>query len=158
MILMKNFNEEKGAVLRTSFSKGSFNMPAAHVLVITSYNNKWLLTKHKERGLEFPGGKAEKGESIEDAALREVREETGGEIERMTFLGEYELTLNNARYVKAVFFAEVSKLVQKESYLETDGPELVEGNILQKRFEHQYSYIMQDEVLEVFLRRRQTLL
>lgn len=153
MILMK-----KGKVLRTSFSKGSFSVPASHVLVIASYNNQWLLTRHKERGLEFPGGKAEEGETIEETALRELREETGGESDALTFLGEYEFSLKNVRYVKAVFFAEVAELVQMESYLETDGPLLVEGDILQKRFEHGYSFIMQDEVLDIFLRRRQSLI
>ncbi|WP_080844339.1 RNA deprotection pyrophosphohydrolase [Cytobacillus gottheilii] len=150
---MVHFQEEKGEVLRWSFSKGSFHQPASHVLVITIYNNQWLLTKHKERGLEFPGGKAEKGETIEEAAVREVWEETGGRIENLIFLGEYELNLNGTSYVKAVFFAELADLSVLESYLETNGPVLMEGDILQKRWESQFSFIMQDDIVEIFLKR-----
>ncbi len=37
----------------------------------------WLMVKHTKRGWELPGGKLENGELYENAALREVYEETG---------------------------------------------------------------------------------
>ena len=33
--------------------------------------DQWLLTHHLRRGLEFPGGKVELGETPEEAAVRE---------------------------------------------------------------------------------------
>jgi len=38
---------------------------------------KYLFLKHKPTSWDFPKGLIEKGESLEDAALRECREETG---------------------------------------------------------------------------------
>ena len=57
---------------------------ARHVLVVLKYKDKWLLTQHSNRGIEFPGGKAEEGETIEEAAIRETIEETGVTITNLS--------------------------------------------------------------------------
>ncbi|MDQ7862293.1 NUDIX domain-containing protein [Peribacillus frigoritolerans] len=55
--------------------------------VLSRYKGRWVLTKHRERGFEFPGGKREAGESIEETAIREVYEETGGLVGQLQFFG-----------------------------------------------------------------------
>ena len=42
-----------------------------------SPDNSWIMVLHTERGWELPGGAISEGEEIEQAALRELFEETG---------------------------------------------------------------------------------
>jgi 8-oxo-dGTP diphosphatase len=52
---------------------------AASVAVVNS-ENKILLVKNWKRGWEFPGGYVGNGESVKAAAIREVKEESGIEV------------------------------------------------------------------------------
>ena len=40
-------------------------------------DSSWVMVKHKIRGWELPGGRINKNETIEHAAIRELKEETG---------------------------------------------------------------------------------
>ena len=47
-------------------------------VIIARSNGKWVFCKHRERTtLEVPGGRREAGETIDQAAVRELKEETG---------------------------------------------------------------------------------
>lgn len=47
-------------------------------VILSRHNGKWVFCKHKERDTyECPGGRREPGETIEETANRELREETG---------------------------------------------------------------------------------
>ncbi|MDE3839988.1 nucleoside triphosphatase YtkD [Bacillus methanolicus] len=145
---MEEFRDYKGHVIQFSYKRNYFPLTSKHVFVICEYKNKWLLTNHKVRGLEFPGGKTEQGETLEQSARREVYEETGGVLKRLEFVGEYYVSDPGQPFVKTVFYGEVEKLKEKDDYLETNGPVLFDGNLLESRFEKKFSFIMKDDVVK----------
>jgi len=55
--------------------------------LVTNEKNEILLVKSPWRGWEYPGGLIEPGESFEAALKREVREESGVEVEITGFVG-----------------------------------------------------------------------
>ena len=66
-------------------------MEATHLVsvaaLVTRDDGKILLVKSPLRGWEYPGGLIEPGETFMDALHREVREESGVEIELTGFVG-----------------------------------------------------------------------
>lgn len=145
---MDTFYDENGGSVKLSFVSDSFSKQVNHVFVICRYRDQWLLTNHKIRGLEFPGGKREHGETLEETAIREVEEETGAQIKSLQFIGEYEVINKVDSFVKAIYFAEIEILMAKRDYLETNGPVLISGDLLTQRFQETYSFIMKDKVVE----------
>jgi len=145
---MEVFYDLNGNKVTLSFDKNPFNINPKHVFVITRYKNSWLLTNHKKRGLEFPGGKVENNESLEMAAKREVFEETGGVIEDLTYIGQYMVEDRDNPFVKAIFYAEVKEIRQKKNYLETKGPVLVHSSLQSEELDETYSFMMRDEVVQ----------
>ncbi|SDZ41247.1 mutator mutT protein [Evansella caseinilytica] len=55
--------------------------------VILNEEAQILLKKDPKRGWELPGGHVEQGETIKAAVIREVKEETGIDIEVIKFCG-----------------------------------------------------------------------
>ncbi|MCA1032471.1 nucleoside triphosphatase YtkD [Bacillus timonensis] len=130
-----------------SFSKNPFSNKPKHVWVICRYGENWLLTNHKDRGLEFPGGKVEKGETPEEAAIREIKEETGGEVKCLHYIGQYKVVGKEKTLIKNIYFAEISKLNEQESYFETMGPVQLESIPPHIKRDKNFSFIMKDAVL-----------
>jgi ADP-ribose pyrophosphatase YjhB (NUDIX family) len=65
-------------------------MPTIGVSVAILYENKILLTKRKDVGFWcIPGGSVEDGETVSQSALREVKEETGLDVELKRLVGIY---------------------------------------------------------------------
>lgn len=58
--------------------------------VVLNDEGKILLIKGPRRGWEFPGGIIENGETIQQGIIREVKEETGIDIELKKFCGIYQ--------------------------------------------------------------------
>ncbi|MBO0960294.1 nucleoside triphosphatase YtkD [Neobacillus sp. MM2021_6] len=145
---MKQFVDRNENEVKLAFSQGAFNQEAKHVLIICQYKDDWFLTNHKQRGLEFPGGKVELGETLEEAARRETLEETGAILGSLQFIAEYKVTDPNGPFVKTVFWGQVESVMETNSYFETNGPVIIKGDILQQRFRDDFSFIMQDEVIE----------
>ncbi|MGF7127812.1 8-oxo-dGTP diphosphatase [Natronobacillus azotifigens] len=155
---MKIFNDYYNNEVKLSFADHPFTKHPKHVWVVCRLKNQWLLTKHKARGIEFPGGKVEEGETAEQAAKREVKEETGGEVERLVYLGQYHVTGKGESVVKNVYYAEISNLFDQDTYYETEGPVLLEQLPDNLRTKESYSFMMKDEVLPNSLKKIQQLL
>jgi 8-oxo-dGTP diphosphatase len=145
--LMITFTDYYNNKVELSFNQYPFSKYPKHVWVICRYNNRWLLTEHKRRGLEFPGGKVEKGESAEAAAIREVREETGGTVGQLQYVGQYRVEGKAGTIVKNIYFATIDKLIPQTTYFETNGPVLLDKLPEKIKQKQSYSFIMKDHVL-----------
>ena len=68
--------------------------PPKHIVsaavIVLNEQNEILLIKGPRRGWEMPGGQVEEGESFTDAAVREVKEESGVDIEITKFCGIFQ--------------------------------------------------------------------
>lgn len=150
---MHVFNDYYSNKVKLSFEDHPFSKTPKHVWVICRYKDKWLLTKHRERGFEFPGGKVELGETAEEAAVREVMEETGAVLSTLTYLAQYYVDGKSGNVIKNVYFAEVAKLTEQPTYFETEGPILVESLPDDLAQNKAYSFMMKDDVLSHCLKK-----
>ncbi|MRH44790.1 nucleoside triphosphatase YtkD [Aquibacillus halophilus] len=144
---MKIFNDYYNNEVKLSFEDHPFTQHPKHVWVICRFQNQWLLTKHKDRGIEFPGGKVELGESAEEAAIREVDEETGGVVNHITYVGQYYVSGKSGNVVKNIYFANVKEVIKQSTYYETDGPIILAELPDKIKTTPEFSFMMKDGVL-----------
>lgn len=144
---MHTFTDFYHNEVKLSFQKEPFSKEPKHVWVICRYKTNWLLTNHKERGIEFPGGKVEHGETAYRGAIREVMEETGGVIKDLTYIGQYYVAGKREHIIKNVYYANVKELLKNPSYYETKGPVLLEEIPLDVKSNPSFSFIMKDNIL-----------
>jgi len=92
--------------------KKIYKNPIPVVDIIIQNGDKILLIRRRKEPsksrLAFPGGFVEWGEKVEDAALREVKEETGLDVKIIDLLGVYSDPLRDPRghLISIVFVAE----------------------------------------------------
>ena len=123
-------------------------------VIIAKSNGKWVFCKHKERStFELPGGHREQGESVLDAAKRELREETGALCFGISPVTVYSVTGKNRvnqtgeETFGMLFYAEISTF---EDSLHSE----MESISLFDELPTEWTYpLIQPKLIEEFIRR-----
>ncbi len=68
-----------------------------------------LIWKIKHGHYEFPGGKVEEGESYEETAIREVKEEIGVDVDLTKYAGYNEFHIDGRNFISHKFLAKIKK-------------------------------------------------
>lgn len=89
----------------------------------------------------------EEGESADEAATREVFEETGADIDRLHYIGQYKVIGRSGLIIKNVYFATINRITQKDDYMETNGPIFIQYLPKNIKTYEKYSFLMKDDVL-----------
>jgi 8-oxo-dGTP diphosphatase len=145
---MYTFKDLNGYRVDLYFKQNTYIIEPRHILAIIKKGNRFLCTIHRKRGVEFPGGKVEQNETLEQAVKREVLEETGVEVQDILPLGYY-VVHDEPLFSKAIFYGEECAVVHDIFELETTGRIwLTEEEIFEQPL---LSFYMKDEGMQRIL-------
>ena len=124
------------------------------VLCLIHKNGRYLLQdriKNDWKGYTLPGGHIEPGESIVDAVIREMQEETGLTIRHLHLCGVKQFPLEEGRYIVFLFETEEFEGDLRSSEEGTmhwiDERELSKVNLVED-FEDLIEVMLDDELME----------
>jgi len=103
------------------------NDALTYAVICAKYKEKWVFGMHEDRSTwEVPGGHRESGELIDDAAKRELFEETGAVEFELSPICDYSVTRQNETGYGRLYFADIKKLgnlpdleIKKIAFFET---------------------------------------
>lgn len=100
-------------ITRVKFYDPSFSPDSKLVysVIAARYKGKWIFVRHRKRKTwEIAGGHIEKGESSDDTARRELKEETGAEEFTIDRIATYSVEKEGSTRYGRLYIAEVSVL------------------------------------------------
>jgi 8-oxo-dGTP diphosphatase len=92
-------------------SETTDNFDFQYAVVASRFQNQWIFVRHRERNTwEIPGGHIEPGETSDQAASRELMEETGAIDFTIHPVAAYAVEKDEKTTYGWLYFAEVHKL------------------------------------------------
>ena len=89
-------------------------------VILSRTQGKWVFCKHRERTTyEIPGGHREPGETIQETAERELREETGAVEFDMKQVGVYSVKTEESETFGMLFAADIFSFEDIHSEIES---------------------------------------
>ncbi|OAB38326.1 NUDIX hydrolase [Paenibacillus glacialis] len=131
--------------------------PPKHIVsaaaIVINDQNQILLIKGPRRGWEMPGGQVEVGESLQSAAIRETKEESGIDIEIIRFCGIFQNV--ESSIVNTLFLAKPigGQLTITNESLETRYFSIEEGlsKVTWKNFRQRIEYCLRSDSQPFYL-------
>ena len=81
-----------------------------YVVIAAREKGKWVFVRHRERSSwEMPAGHIERGESANQAALRELNEETGAVSSSLNYLCDYQVRVAGKSESGRLYGADIHK-------------------------------------------------
>jgi len=82
-----------------------------YVVIPSKHNGKWVFVRHQDRTTwEFPGGHIEEGEHPDDAASRELKEESGAVHFKIAPLFNYSVDRAGEISYGRIYYANIEEL------------------------------------------------
>lgn len=95
-------------MLKVNFYEQADDSLLKFAVIVSKHNGKWVFCKHKDRSTyECPGGHREENEAIEQAAKRELWEETGAKDYMLKRVCVYSVLDDNTETFGALYFADI---------------------------------------------------
>lgn len=146
---MHAFTDDFGFPVTLTFDSREYDrQEARHVLIFPFWQGKLLFTRHRQRGIELPGGKVEPHESSIAAALREVFEETGAILDGIERIGQYTV---NREWSKDIYVARVLSYTQTPSGEDVSETVVFEQIPLDVKGDPRFSRLLYDDVYPLAL-------